>query len=75
MRPKFEENEMSCQFISNCGSLIFLMIIVLFIKGVAVMLETVVTDKGKLMSKTAIKIYQFNALINLEFFITIMDMF
>lgn len=75
MREKFAENEMSCQFVSNCGSLVFLLIILLFVKGVAIMLVSVVTSKGTLMSKIGVKVYQFNALINLEFFIQVMDMF
>ena len=75
MRVKFEENDMSCQFISNCGSLVFLLLIVLFLKGITAMLTMVVTDKGKLMTKLGIRVYQFNSMINLEFFIQVMDMF
>ena len=75
MRTKFAENEMSCQFISNCGSLVFLMLILLFVKGVTTMLVTVVTDKNKIMSKVGIKIHQLNAIFNLSFFIQVMDMF
>lgn len=75
MRPKFEENEMSCQFLSNCGQLMFIILICLLIKGTLWMLKNVMNDKAKLKSKLAVAMTKANNYINIEFFISIMDMF
>lgn len=75
MRKKFVENEMSCQFLSNCGQLIFILIICLLMKITFLLLKTVVSNSGSLKTKTAITITKLNNYINVEFFISIMDMF
>lgn len=75
MREKFYEEEMSCQFLSNCGQLIFLMLVFCMIKGIFWMLKNVVSAKGQLKSKMAINMIKINNYINIEFFISIMDMF
>ena len=75
MREKFVENEMSCQFLSNCGNLITIFLIALVFKGILQLLRNVVTDSGQIMSKTAVRITKINNYINVEFFISLMDMF
>jgi ABC-type multidrug transport system fused ATPase/permease subunit len=75
MREKFVENEMSCQFLSNCGQLIFILVICGLLKVTLIMLKNVVSDTGTLKSKTAITVTKINNYVNIEFFISIMDMF
>lgn len=44
IRTKFAENELSCQFISNCGQLIFISLILILIKLIFWILNKAVTD-------------------------------
>jgi hypothetical protein len=43
IRPKFLENEMSCQFFSNCGSLIFIFFIIGILKVTAWLMKVALT--------------------------------
>lgn len=75
MKPKFVENQMSCQFISNCGNIISLFILLLFLKFAAWMLKTAFNKKNQLKSDLALKFFKFNSFFNMELFISLMDMF
>lgn len=76
IRPKFNENEMSCQFFSNCGSLMFIILFLLIIKFFLVVIKWSVTTKndGRLMSRTTIIAHKLCDSLDYEFCIDIMDM-
>lgn len=75
MKEKFEENNMSCQFLSNCGPLIVILILVVLMKLMAWVMDTALTSSTELRSNLSMKVHQFNEGLNFEFFISFMDMF
>lgn len=76
IRTKFAENELSCQFISNCGQLVFITLILMLIKVIFWILNKAVQDPHKLPSNFARRIMKINnEILNIEFFISVMDMF
>lgn len=76
IKPKFAENEMSCQFISNSGNLFFLIIIILGIKLVIILVKaTSSSPAGVAKSWINLKFTKFNESMGYEFFINFMDMF
>jgi hypothetical protein len=76
IKPKFAENEMSCQFISNSGNLFFLMLLLLFIKLIVVVLKATSSSAvGVAKSWFHLKLVKLNTVMGYELFISFMDMF
>ena len=75
VREKFAENDMSCQFASNCGNLLTLLIIILLFKGILSIFSLGFREKNKALTGLGLKMNNFNDKINIEFFITVFNMF
>lgn len=76
MKPKFAENEMSCQFISNSGNLFFLMLIIIFLKLVVILVKvTSRSPSGQMQSSLHLKFAKLDGAMGYSFFISFMDMF
>jgi len=72
---KFLDEEMSCQFLSNCGSLMFIMILSFLLKLIIMMIKTAVISKDKLKSKLALTIIKIDDIFGYEFYLALLDMF
>lgn len=75
IKEKFLDEDMSCQFLSNCGSLIFIMILTFIFKGVLWMSKSAVTTSGQLKGKLGIFITKADSLFGYEFYLGMLDMF
>ena len=76
IRPKFAENDLSCQFISNCGQLIFIAILLCAIKfGFFILKNAMSTREGTVDTKWGVRVGRIYESMGKEFFVTIMDMF
>lgn len=76
IRPKFAENELSCQFISNCGQLIFIALLLAMIKfGMFILKNAMVKREGSIDTKWGVRIGKMYQAMGKSFFVSIMDMF
>lgn len=76
IRPKFAENDLSCQFISNCGQLIFIALLLALLKfGLFILKNAMSTREGFVDTKWGVRVGKIYDSFGKEFFVTIMDMF
>lgn len=75
IKEKFLDEDMSCQFLSNCGSIIFIMILTFILKIGLLMAKTAVTNEQKLMGNLRIIITKINSIFGYEFYLNLLDMF
>jgi hypothetical protein len=76
MKPKFAENEMSCQFISNSGNLFFLVLVIILIKVIVVLVKvTSRSPVGQVQNSVHLKFAKLDRVMGYSFYISFMDMF
>lgn len=75
IKPKFQESDMSCQFLSNCGSLIFIMLLTFIFKLLLWMARTAVTSKEELMGKMGLLLNKIDSIFGYQFYLSLLDMF
>lgn len=75
IRPKFEENGMSCQFISNVGSAVFLAFLMMLVKFFLMVMDKAMNPKNRLKGKIGMMFQRWNQKMNWEYYIEMIDMF
>lgn len=75
IRPKFAENGMSCQFISNVGSAVFLALLLLVAKFFLAVMDKVMNRKDRLSGKIGMLFKRWNLSMNWEYYVEMIDMF
>ena len=74
IREKFYEQEMSCQFLSNCGQILFLLMTIAFGRFLVFLIKTGSYQKGRPQTKFWFFMNRLDGYFNVEFMVTMMDM-
>lgn len=75
LKPKFEENGMSCQFFSNSGSLFFVFALLGFVKFIIFLMAKGANTVNTVKSNCGMRLHKLNLGFNQQFFVSILDMF
>ena len=74
IKPKFEEQELTCQFLSNLGSNITCLLIIVIMKLIIWLVRTAAVTKNTLMTSFGITMTKINNGFGYEFFLKLIDM-